>query len=144
MGRVISLSGEVSVTVIPETGTLTFFVPDYLPDPIQLFVSVDDGPRQLQNGNRGGVDAMNWLQAGHFYRWDVTAGPDFTLFLSHFLDTRTTPPRQWDVEPTQATGAPGGSAAPSWFDQQMIAGVPNSLLAIGGGLAGVMLLTKKR
>lgn len=42
------------------------------------------------------------------------------------------------------TRPPFRSTMGSWFDEEMIGGVPNKYLALGGGLVAVMLLTGGR
>lgn len=158
MGFTVGLGQEQAAVSLSTDGSMmTFFAPPSLRFPVRLWVSGDGEPRKVQAQEYGGVYPLTWVQVGHVYRWDVTQGEDNQLVLSHYADARNGfPALQWDEYPgavaTPSGPVPAPSPAPvpgvpapagSWFDEQMIAGIPNLYLALGGGLLLLMLAKKK-
>ena len=159
MGRRLMLGqeGGAAISISPDGRTLTWFVPNSLPDPVRLWVSRDGEPRKPQTEGRGGVETIPWVVPGSLYRWDMTAGENNVLVAALMADTRNGfPLHDWipaDVPSPAAVSAlapsGGSSAGPlgpasSWFDQEMIGGVPNLYLAVGAGLLGVAIISKKK
>lgn len=166
MGRTIGMGQEsgASINITADGKTLTWTVPPTLPDPVRLWVLTDSQPRKLQAQGRGGVETLPWVSAGQLWAWQITAGENDALQAQIQADTRNGFPLTMSVVPVapqtpvvSVTSAPDlpipppgatpepapAPAAPSWFEQSMVAGIPNSYL-LGGGLLLLLLLSKKK
>ena len=164
MGRTVRHLGSLSgadMSITPDGKQFTWSTSD-LPDPIQVYVECSDesrGPTPFVGG-RGGAQTINWIIPGRTCTFTLKAAGK--LELSLFVDTRQGFPVKTKI--ARAAAAPVSLAVPSTStaavaapitaapstpgiipapNGELIPGIPDMYLMIGGGVLAIALLGKK-